>query len=186
MEWEVAWQNHVANWKSPCEDSNVMSSQMVKRMNEAKFDTTYHTWSDDHFTVCHTRSGDLEWIHLIKDDEMVPLDINETAVTSFHGVEFDHPGFQYSEGKKRRLPCILIGSDREEQTFHVALFQILLESRIPELPKARILQIRRDVPASEVEFINRPFRSDMHWKGAFRHPVKIPDEVFPLLWRDIV
>lgn len=186
VEWELAWQNHVAAWESPCIGTNGVSSLMVKQMNDAKFDTAHHKWSDDHFTVCRKNSGEqVEWIHLIQEGDVVPVNTHETIMTSFHEIEFDHKGFDYSRKKSDRLPCVIIGSDAEERTFDVAYFDTSLTSRIPELHSARVLQIRRGLPASELEFINRPFRSDMHWKGAFRHAIKIPDEIFPLQWRDL-
>jgi hypothetical protein len=186
VEWESAWQNHLASWKSPCIGTNGTSSLMVRRMNDAKFDPGHHKWSDDHFTVCRKKSGEpVEWIHLIQEGDLVPLDTHETIMTSFYDIEFDHKGFAYSRNKSDRLPCVILDSDAKDETFDVAYFEISLTSRIPEFHSARVLQIRRGLPANDLEFINRPFRSDMHWKGAFRHAIKIPDEIFPTQWRDL-
>lgn len=161
------------------------SSMMVHQMNFAKFDTAFHQWSDDHFSVCSKTNLDLEWIHLVKVDDFIPSETDETVLTSFHGIEFDHRGFDYSLDMVDRFPCMIIDADPFLETFEVAYFKVSLISRISELPTARILQIHRELPARDLMFINRPFRSDMHWSGAFRHPIKIPDEVFPEHWRDL-
>jgi hypothetical protein len=184
-EWELAWQQHLASWESPCEDSNTKSSMMVFKMNFAKFEAAHHQWSDDHFSVCSKRNEDLEWIHLVKVGDAVPSITNETVLTSFRGIEFDHRGFDYSHNMEERLPCVIIDADPFMETFEVAYFKLSIGSRIPELPTARILQIHRKLPAIDLTFINRPFRGDMHWKGAFRHPINIPDEIFPTQWRDL-
>jgi hypothetical protein len=162
-----------------------MSSLSVKRMNDAKFDTVHHKWSDYHVTVCRKTAENVEWIHLIQDGDLVPVNTHETIMTSFNDIEFDHEGFAYSRNKSERLPCVIIDSDGEHETFDVAYFDISLKSRISELRAARVLQIRRGLPAQDLEFISRPFRSDTHWKGAFRHAIKIPDEIFPMQWRDL-
>jgi hypothetical protein len=185
-EWEAAWKRHVENWKSPCENKTVFSSFMVHEMNEAKFVTDFHEWSEDHFSVCRiSESRSSELIHLIEESEGSIGETNGNVMTSFRGITYDHKGFQYAIKRKSRIPCIIIGFDANQMTFDVASFQSSMTSTIPEFPNARILQIAKSIPESEVEFLNRPFRSDMHWKGAFRHPINIPDEIFPKQWKDL-
>lgn len=41
-----------------------------------------------------------------------------------------------------------------------------------------------DVPHSVVSFVDMPYTSDMHHADAFRHPIGIPDVIFPQAWRD--
>ena len=181
----MAWLSHLANWKSPCEDSSLKSSMMVYQMNFAKFNSANHQWSDDHFSVCSKTDKALETIHLVKVGDVIPSSTDETVLTSFHGIEFDHLGFDYSLGMVERFPCVIIDADPFMETFEVVYFKLSMASGIPELPTARILQLYHKFPARDLMFINRPFRSDMHWNGAFRHPIKIPDEVFPALWKDL-
>jgi hypothetical protein len=187
--WEEAWKSHIEKWKSPCGERSGMSSKMVKQMNDAKFNSDFHTWSEDHFTVCKVRDDEAgEFVHIVKDDDIVPPGSQHTATTSFRGiVGWNHPGFEYSLGGDDgfRFPCIILDADEKEKTFKVVIFRFAMKSKMSELPKARVLQLNNNVPANEVDFINRPFRSDMHWEGAFRHPIKIPDEVFPQQWKDL-
>jgi hypothetical protein len=186
VEWEAAWKKHIENWKSPCENKTVFTSLMVRKMNEAKFVKDYHEWSEDHFTVCQkVESASSELIHLIQEPEGGITVSNGNVMTSFHGITYDHIGFQYAIERKSRIPCIIIDFDEDQRTFDVAYFQSSMTSAIAEFPDARILKISYGIHESQLEYLNRPFRSDMHWKGAFRHPIKIPDEIFPKHWKDL-
>ena len=41
-----------------------------------------------------------------------------------------------------------------------------------------------NVPHAAIVFVDAPYTSDIHHEGAFRHPIGIPDEIFPQPWRD--
>ena len=119
---------------------------MVYQMNFAKFDTANHQWSDDHFSVCtKTNEDHLEWIHLVKVGDLIPSTSDETVLTSFHGIGFDHLGFDYSLEVEVRFPCVIIDADPFMETFEVVYFKLSTTSRIPELPTARILQVHRNL-----------------------------------------
>ncbi len=42
-----------------------------------------------------------------------------------------------------------------------------------------------NVPHAACTFISRPYTSDIHIAGAFRHPISIPDVDFPQAWRNL-
>lgn len=42
----------------------------------------------------------------------------------------------------------------------------------------------QNTPHSAIMFVDSPYTSDIHHKEAFRHPIGIPDEIFPQAWRD--
>lgn len=188
VEWEEAWKSHVEKWESPCGERTGMSSKMVKQMNDAKFNSDFRKWSEDHFTVCKVKDDEAgEFVHIVKDDG-VGTPGQHIATTSFRGlIDWEHPGFEYSLGGDIgfRFPCIILDADEKEKTFQVVIFRLAMKSKLSELPKARVLQVNNDIAVNDVHFINRPFRSDMHWEGAFRHPIKIPDDIFPQQWKDL-
>ena len=43
----------------------------------------------------------------------------------------------------------------------------------------------KDVPHSAFVFIDAPETSDQFTAGAFRHPIGLPDEIFPQAWRNV-
>lgn len=42
-----------------------------------------------------------------------------------------------------------------------------------------------NVPHAACTFVNRPYTSDIHTSGAFRHPIGIREDQFPQAWRDL-
>jgi hypothetical protein len=39
-------------------------------------------------------------------------------------------------------------------------------------------------PRESIRYFYRSYQSDIHWIGAFRHPIEIPDEIFPKQWKN--
>ena len=77
---------------------------------------------------------------------------------------------------------MILSTDEEEQTFNVMYFTF---EEPPEFPEGVILWRAHAIPPDEIRFINKPYMSDMHWRGALRHEMKIPDHIFPPLWKDL-
>jgi SET domain len=44
---------------------------------------------------------------------------------------------------------------------------------------------RTDVPRSAIKLFDVPFTSDIHQRRTFRHPIYLPDDVFPQQWRNL-
>jgi hypothetical protein len=42
-----------------------------------------------------------------------------------------------------------------------------------------------DLPREVFRFVDRPYTSDMFMDNAFRHDIRIPDEMFPCAWRNL-
>mmetsp|Transcript_6776 Transcript_6776/g.11044 ORF Transcript_6776/g.11044 Transcript_6776/m.11044 type:complete len:673 (+) Transcript_6776:77-2095(+) len=42
-----------------------------------------------------------------------------------------------------------------------------------------------DVPWNAIKFVEKPYTSDIFLKNAFRHEMKIPDEIFPKSWTNV-
>jgi hypothetical protein len=41
-----------------------------------------------------------------------------------------------------------------------------------------------DVPRHAIRFVDKPYTSDQHLKGAFRHPIAFPDKLIPDQWSE--
>jgi hypothetical protein len=42
-----------------------------------------------------------------------------------------------------------------------------------------------DVPHAACTFVDDPYTSDIHISGAFRHPIGIPDKIWPEKWENL-
>ena len=198
-EWENAWLSHVKNYESPCSmkgKSCLNSSRAVDLMNEDKFNTQFHDWGDTYFTVCSSTSKPSDTKSIIT---LIPTDTKESdngdfkgdsenAETysykySFHDIYYDHPGFELAGATiDSWYPCMILDKNDQQRTFNVVYFTY--EEPL-EYPKGGVLRKAKSLGQDDIRFINRPYFSDMHWNGAFRHEMKIPEAIFPSLWKDL-
>lgn len=187
-EWENAWNNHVNTFVSPCKGKGkrVHSSLAVFSMNQDKFNNQFHKWSKDHFTVCQEK-GELKkstaiWIYLEEKQRKVSLNGHEFSVdSSFQDIRWDDEGFTLIQEHTERIPCKIISGSRDTREFVVAYFRSATSS-LEGLEIARRLELYTGLPEEDIEFVHKPFTSDMHEPKAFRHDIKIPDEIFPIHW----
>ena len=182
-EWEEAWLDHVKNFKSPCLADGLggdvlYSSKATKEMNSDKFNPTYHTWSDDHLTVC--RFGESStWLRLLGPNE-VSHD-GSTVESPFNGITIEDEGFEISRASSSRQPCRILSSDPTNETFEV----VGMWTNHNGGQSAPFVKYHHGLHADDVIFLNKPERSDTYWPGAFSHPIKIPDGIFPEHWKDL-
>jgi len=41
------------------------------------------------------------------------------------------------------------------------------------------------IPRDAIEIVNKSYTSDQHLRNGFRHPIHIPDEIFPVEWKNL-
>lgn len=207
IKWEEAWKMHLQNWQSPCsKDGGVAShsSRAIRLMNDDKSNPKYYPWSKDRFTVCGVNWNAVkvkDVIFVIHENETITPYLNALVQEQRAGkayqvglanITWHHPGFQYARlaAVNRRLPCVIIGDNgrnEEKPTLQVAILGPKWRGGgvAHFISTPRPMKIVSDYPVKDIEFMNRPFKSDMHWKGAFRHPINIPDDIFPPQWKDL-
>lgn len=155
MKWEAAWSNHVRTWKTPCPSDQspcFKSSKLVWNMNFDKFNRSYHSWTADHFTICHIEEEDVteyigEWV--VEGSE------------NFVGVN-KPPGFVPSmdEGfnlmmamSSDQYPCEIIDFDEAKQCFDVIFYSV----EVRNATDAKVLKRHRSISSDRVMFKNKPF-----------------------------
>lgn len=111
-------------------------------MQYDRFNETYHTWSDDHFTVCSP---------LADGSLIAELGTGATVETEIGDVTWADEGFQLT-GMGGDFPCKIIGSDATRELFHVVVFQI------DEKDGTRRLWRHNLLPASRLWFKMKPYR----------------------------
>ena len=198
--WTDAWERHIASFKSPCPPKSdgapcFKSSKVVHEMNDDKFNADNQAWSEDHFTACRRSEmprTDEAVIFLVPKPknitytkrEVVHIDIDGIEYRwSFRGIEFDHEGFDLASTPSDWYPCLVLSSSEDDKTFDVVYFTF--ETSSLEDEEANVLRRARMLNAEDIKFLNKPYKSDMYWEGAFRHPIEIPDSIFPSLWKDL-
>jgi hypothetical protein len=168
--WERAWLEHVDNWKMGA--SYVSSYMLNAQENSTALRTEYEQlsnpypgninlecdsriWTRINQTLFHTTSV----INITKPDshEYWTCDLLRHRVvngTNLYTVVVTRP----NERKKKKAP-----------------------PKTDEPPPEPFLKLT-DIPRMAIRFTDRPYTSDMFLKLAFRHPIGIPDHLFPTTW----
>ena len=142
-EWENAWNLHVKTFRSPCstlDEDCLNSSWAIDEMNEDKFNTKNHKWTQSFFSVCHHRSlpSDAESVTTLiptsvkidyDADNEIENDENETVYYSkfnykysFHGIKYDHHGFELAARADTWYPCMILNADEHLNELDVVYF----------------------------------------------------------------
>ena len=182
--WEEAWTEHVKKFRSEphCENGSI-GSKRVHAMNRDKFNSSYHEWTDSHFSVCFQDDQSLvSTVYVVAANaEVSDSDkANFNLTSDYEGITTEHEGFNLTRDDSERLPCLIKASSQNSSAFDVIIF---MDWSIPhELRYAEMIRIFEGFPPGNIEFIPKPWKSDLHWAGAFRHPIAMPDHVFPPHW----
>ena len=74
--------------------------------------------------------------------------------------------------------------DNEYQITHKYLYvvEIDVEKTVDDVTSFHEHYIMTDVPWSAIKVMEKPYTSDIFLKNAFRHEMKLPDEIFPKSW----
>ena len=172
-EWEAAWEDHVDNWRSPCQTgTRKLSMSGIVDMNNDKHNVSHHEWSIDHFVVC-SRDGsstDFETIYISNTSKS--LWKGKLVTNEYEGINIEDEGFMYATYGNRRHPCKI--RSRADSNFDAILFF-----------SSFAIEIHQNISEKNIEFIPKPYRSDMHLPASFRHEIQIPDDIFPSHWMDL-
>mmetsp|Transcript_30846 Transcript_30846/g.46001 ORF Transcript_30846/g.46001 Transcript_30846/m.46001 type:complete len:174 (+) Transcript_30846:3239-3760(+) len=173
-------------------------------MNDDKFNPNFHNWSEKHFTVCASYSIERSenQIIILADKSLTDISIDrleselseaelssssDTVISfSFRDIEYDHEGFSLVHRGREWYPCYIVNAQREDNIFDVVVFTAEEGATESLVGSSSVLRRVRTLSPHEIKFIHKPYTSDMFWKGAFRHEIRIPDNIFPQLWKDLL
>lgn len=164
-EWEVAWNEHAAKWKL----ERIWSSSYIsaKRWNEKvagiPLRTSVETASDPYPANLHIRCHS---------------DLEEKEWGSFD----EWPQSEYG------YPCEIKERKKDAQSQDIVYSVRLVTEKYDrwdtEFESSRVLDID-GVPRSAIRFFDVPFTTDLHLRGAFRHPIGIPEAIMPRAWKNV-
>lgn len=159
--WEEAWQHHVASWK-PVPDAE--KYQYLKQFLEELDGTPYHLTKDE--LESNPRPQNIEmkcsslywtdfWEELSERDKQAALDEYES------------------------VPCEVIRRKPEDESNESYIYDA-----VSLAPQHRENPVASDLPDNAFEFFEKAYSSDMFLENAFRHDMRIPDDIFPKSWRN--
>ena len=166
--WDDAWDNHLSTWEAPDESEYVSLYQMnledsIRTLDEQKT----NPYPKNIMTICFTTIG--------TDD-----------ITDQTDVEYEWEDFQaVPRSLKNSRECEVLERykskvEEKSSTGDVDLYTVrfVLEEKTE--------CIMSGMPRTSMEFVDRSYISDQHLKNGFRHPIQIPDEIFPQNWKNLI
>lgn len=191
--WAEAWNSHVEAWMS--ESTHVtsrVSSTLLNRLNEPIPLGEYSSSSldsvpDSLFTGCFYED-DAEWRP--KDDSFISnwTNLEDDEILAIFGD--DGSRFIHRDDFTGFWPCLVLKRDPEDdidsagEKYIVRIFHPSKASVSTWWQDNGVPRFLTKFPRDSIRYFHKPYQSDLFLRGAFRHFIEIPDEMFPELWRD--
>jgi len=164
--WEKAWKEHMRHYQES--DSWPLRADDLKEEYRKKPFKTPEEFESDPYpegtrTACFVETDEMTDGQLKVNDDDVDIALF-SGPTSFE----DYTGTQLAF-------CEVIDRKESDDFFYNYTILVSSDSVLTEIV---------DLPHAALTFLDLPYTSDIHDKNAFRHPIGIPDVIFPQAWRD--
>jgi hypothetical protein len=192
IEWEKAWQQHVASWKPPSRRNDRQNFVRAKEANEQTGSLTILVAGDLRekprdkylFTGCQYWTTDLDEDHVWEEEkpDWETLDDAQLLERYADDGSFYHGNYSLANDKVY-WPCSILKREGDA-TFLVRIHQSKWHSQQPwdyyQLPR-----LLTNYPRNSIQYFVRQYKSDQFLPGAFRHHIGIPDKIFPPQWKNL-
>ena len=172
--WDLAWQRHVEQWTPPPPEVSTIASDWNERAEEpirTRLEQARNPYPNTIELRCHSTLLDPRWKE-VDSPEIWRRYPNKTGVDEYH----------YVYG----APCTVLDRSADNSTYKVAIFvDTLTWADLPEEAGEDGLRLE-GVPREAFFFLDATYKSDLYLEGAFRHHIRIPDEMMPDAWRNKV
>jgi hypothetical protein len=171
-EWEAAWQDYRIKWEMSKEHQpHPLKAEDVKafyqkRPLETSQTIRNHPYPPKMATACFLVTRE-------RLDGQPMIDV----ATSFDITEWYEPA-SFENYKGGRLFAVDVLERNEAPGF---FYNYTVNARVSATHLERVV----NVPHAACTFVDSPYASDMHIRGAFRHSIGILDTHFPQSWRDL-
>eukprot|EP00985_Skeletonema_marinoi_P012181 scaffold5837_cov123-Skeletonema_marinoi.AAC.1 len=207
-EWQKAWDEHVKKWEPTSKESdyNNLTWWTEKRetgngdpiaayeLNNDQ-DIPIRTWAEQQTNPyphslrmrCYANTNhDAAYLFTPKTTPVYRRPFDEDVDMAMDGEEYHMADCQVRERYERGEDDSSDDSsdDNEYQITHKYLYvvEIDVEKTVDDVTSFHEHYIMTDVPWSAIKFMEKPYTSDIFLKNAFRHEMKLPDEIFPKSW----
>jgi hypothetical protein len=196
--WDAAWREHLQkDWSGPLRYSTeelneqkaipdrFLSHDLRKQPVDDSYIVTgcqYYVTGDEDRPDYHPED-DFDWRDLDDEELLRRYSNQEDGWYTVH-YEYHHD--------KSHWPCTVIrltmdeeGNDSPQQEARY-LVRIHQHSKKDETSweEHGVPRFLREYPRSSIHFFTKPYATDQLLAGAFRHPIGIPDAMFPAAWKN--
>ncbi|KAG7373340.1 SET methyltransferase domain containing protein [Nitzschia inconspicua] len=197
-EWEQAWAEHVKKWKAPKVPDNFLSAKQANLHNDSAIPDEMISFNlrktVDHpylFTGCFYRTGKAD----VNDTRYDTPNENWRNLTNKEIIRmYASDGSKHVHGRRgyqkhamySHWPCSVL-FDQNDGTYIVRIHQIPIGGRY--VPKAiwnqnKVPRILFNYPRSSIHFFVKPDVADHQMPNVFRHPIGLPDGIYPDHWNN--
>lgn len=172
--WDEAWQLHIQQWndrQDKANDSNYVSGYQLTT-SSTRLRTEFEQFADPYPKNVVLQCN----IHFFKViDWAFWQRTGVVNITDYHGLKWE--------------PCDVLrvrGDDSEgggeDSLRYTAVYTIANDNGNPDEARHEKLI---DAPRQAFRFMDQPYTTDMFLPHAFRHPMMIPDDMFPEYWMNL-
>lgn len=200
-EWENAWNEHVKNWKPRDRPKNWITATEANAHADhilpefVAGDLRGYVEHPYLFTACQyrrssTRSSTGDHRDEYKKRNKKWKDLSDEEILAKYAEKGDIFGYRHEDlgyAKHSDLshwPCTVLMKENSEGMYTVRIHQNPWKSKLPweinDVPR-----ILTGYQRSDIHYFVQPYKSDQQLPGAFRHPLGIPDEMFPEQWKNL-
>lgn len=159
-EWEEAWQQHLSTWEPEMGSEHYVSADEMNRRQDrlkTEFEQAYDPYPSN------------------------------LALVFREGFQQDSPYKNFEEKGRRKFRIKARESDdftcevlRHEKQFGRIVYAAVLANKDSDENSTLLVE---NLPRDAFEFQDRPHTTDAFLRNAFRHEIRIPDDIFPDAWR---
>ena len=164
-EWQQAWDHHVANWEPTPFAEDYRSAEQMNQDTTTPLRTVFEQMREP-----YPRNVEL-WCEEAFDTRRIWRKLLELGAMD-----------KFLEGSDRLCRCDLLRKETDDQGF--VWYTAMLIDDDQDDDKKPNHRIMAKVPRQAFRFMDRPYTTDMHLPNAFRHDMRIPDELFPEKWKN--
>ena len=168
-EFEEAWNRHVENWTPPKDSEHYLDADSYNRA--LKEDAVLRT-AEEQKVAPYPSNLELH-CHAGLKSERWPKQFGRKG-----------QAFKWTINKKGH-PCEILSRRLHKDGYFVYRVRMEYQDDSDDGENESTTTLyREDVPRTAILFVDTPYSTDMHLKGAFRHEIGIPDDIFPERWRN--
>jgi hypothetical protein len=180
--WQQAWDKHVLDWSTTRQHQRQQDKGMLGYLSALQYNLMY---GDDTIIRTDSEQG------LDPYPENLSLHCHSSVVYTdvVDGVETDWDKTDWTwHTHDKGYPCVVLKRQQYDDgnSSSYAMVYVVNVTFIDEEDDDDELveQTFVNVPRQALRFVDKPYTTDLHQKGVFRHPIGIPDDILPQAWKN--